>query len=151
MPEHLPKACIRNGCRNTSTDGTWVCASCKAADVERIRVQDVQRKQADLSGKLRAKRAWRDRLSPAVIAQNPICQRLCNGLQCRRPSSVVHHRIAPGADAHLFFSVYLDGVSQLIALCRDCHAEERDPKGTPGWCEGIHFVRTEFKPLGMLG
>jgi len=144
MPGHLPKACVRHGCYNVSTDGSSVCAACRELTATEDRARDAQRKRTDPSSHLRAKRAWRDRLSPSVIAKNSICQRLRNGERCRRPSSVVHHRIGPGADARKFFAVFLDGVSQLIALCEICHNEERDPGGTPQWREGVDFVRTEF-------
>jgi len=111
---------------------------------------DATRKRVDASTFLRNKRVWRDRTSPSIISANPICQRIRTNYlgqreQCRNASTVVHHRIGPNGDADKFFSVYLDGVSQLIALCAACHAEERDPGGTPHWVEGVDFTRTQYE------
>jgi len=141
VPNALPRACEhRPACPNYALPGKTRCAE----HLDDLRQRDSDRKSVDPSKHFRAMRAWRDRLSPSVIHQNPICQRLRAGEQCRRPSSVVHHRIGPGGDSRMFFSVFIDGVSQLIALCDICHDEERDPKGTPDWQEGVDYVRTEF-------
>jgi len=142
-PDFLPRACCRKGCKNSTTDGTWVCTECRAADAEQHRDRDALRKRTNETTFLRNKRAWRDRVSPAVLAHNPICQRLGhNGEQCRRPSRVVHHLKAPGTDAKKFFDI-----KNLIALCSECHPSS---EGTPDWKPGVDFVPTEFK-LAILG
>ncbi len=143
MAGHLPKACARQGCGNTSTDGHPLCVECRAAKAAEDKERDAQRKRTNPTSRLRAKRAWRDRLSPAMIAQNPICQRLDhNGEQCRNPSRVVHHLIAPGTDSRLFFDA-----KNLVALCETCHPSS---EGTPDWIAGRDFVPTVLK-IGMLG
>ena len=130
------------------------CPVCLAENCTRhtnaAQQSDAQRKRTDPNTFLRNKRVWRDRTSPSVIGQNVICQRIKPNYlgvmeQCRNQSQVVHHRIGPNGDAHKFFSVFLDGVSQLIALCEQCHGVERDPGGTPEWVEGRDFVRTNWK------
>jgi len=143
VPTLPPRAC--GTCKKGFTGAT--CPNCTKSRQN----DDATRKRVDASTFLRNKRVWRDRTSPSIISANPICQRIRmdyrNGTreQCRRPSTVVHHRIGPNGDATLFFSVYLDGVSQLIALCAACHAEERDPGGTPHWKENVDFVRTQYE------
>jgi hypothetical protein len=97
--------------------------------------------------------AW-PKLSRVVRARNPICQKIISlgsyrGEQCRHFSQLVHHRHGAIAHSELFLSVYdKEGVSNLIALCLNCHVDSDGTDGTNGtvnWREGIDFVRTEYK------
>jgi hypothetical protein len=94
------------------------------------------------------------KLSRVVRARNPICQKIVNaGLyrneQCHSPSVLVHHYHSPRTRPDLFLSVYDEnGVSNLIALCAQCHCDSDGTdgeNGAPLWVEGVDFVRTEFK------
>jgi hypothetical protein len=97
--------------------------------------------------------AW-PKVSRKVRSDNPICQKILNvGLykneQCHNASQLVHHRHGAIAYPELFLSVYdKDGVSNLIALCLNCHVDTDGTDGTNGtdnWIEGVHFVRTEYR------
>jgi hypothetical protein len=86
-------------------------------------------------------------IQPNVLMRNAQCQRLINGKRCWNGSTLVHHRISPRVRPDLFSAVFDEnGISNLIALCRDCHP---NTEGTPEWREGIDFVRTEFVLLGI--
>jgi hypothetical protein len=95
-------------------------------------------------------------IATVVKAKNPLCQKLIREggrlIRCRHFSYLVHHRLSPRQRPDLFLSVYDEnGVSQLIALCADCHPNS---EGTPDWKEGVEgpvppgggefFIRTEF-------
>jgi hypothetical protein len=89
------------------------------------------------------------KLSRTIKGQNPVCQRLERGVQCDKPSEITHHRHSPNSRPDLLLSVYDEqGVSNLLALCRDHHPPS---DGTPSWREGLpgdknaDFVRTVFR------
>ncbi len=97
---------------------------------------------------------------PKSLIRNPVCQKLiAEGsrlVQCRNASYLVHHRWSPRHRPELAYAVYDEkGVSQLIALCSECHPSD---DGTPHWCEategpippggGECFVRTVFSITG---
>lgn len=93
------------------------------------------------------------KLSRLLKAQNYQCQRLVKGVRCERLSEITHHRLSPTDRPDLKLSVYDEnGVSQLIALCREHHPPT---DGTPHWIEGkigdrnADFIRTEFGAISF--
>jgi 5-methylcytosine-specific restriction enzyme A len=73
----------------------------------------------------------------AFLAQNPICQKLINGLQCDRPATLVHHLRSP----RNFPDGFVDP-ENVAALCVACHPPS---EGTETWRAGVDFVKTVFK------
>jgi len=74
--------------------------------------------------------AWRN-CSKHLIRCNPICQRLWHGVQCHRPSVLVHHLEDPASAP----AKRMDPAN-LVALCRQCHP---NTTGDPG---GIAYAPT---------
>lgn len=74
-----------------------------------------------------------------MLSNNPVCQRLHNGVQCRNGATLVHHLLSPRQRPDLF--VVPDN---LVALCVNCHPSD---EGTPHWREGVDFVPTKFVVL----
>ena len=66
-------------------------------------------------------RAWRN-VSQLHRRYNPVCQRLENGIQCTRPSKVVHHLQDPSNAPDLSMDW-----SNLVSVCAEHHAG-----GAPG-------------------
>lgn len=108
-------------------------------------------------------KAWNGKcgVATAVKLRNPLCQKLfAEGsrlVRCRNASYLVHHRWSPRQRPELVYSVFDEkGVSQLIALCADCHPPD---EGTPHWREAVDgpippgggefFIRTAFSIMGI--
>jgi hypothetical protein len=70
-------------------------------------------------------RDWRDRTSPLMRSYNMICMRIIDGVQCTRPSKVVHHLIAPDKAPALAMDW-----RNLVAVCPEHHPASR-PGASP--------------------
>jgi hypothetical protein len=78
--------------------------------------------------------AWR-KCTKWIQNRNPVCQKINNGVQCMRLSTLTHHLISPRVAPDRLLDP-----TNLVALCARCHPRE----DTPNWKPGIDFVPTEF-------
>jgi len=102
-----------------------------AAAYDKMRADDVTRK-------MYGKSFWRRRYQPAMLANNPICQRLINGEQCHNPATLVHHLLSPRERPDLFTTP-----SNTVCLCAGCHPGGME--STPLWRPNVDYVPTVFK------
>ena len=127
--------CCESGCFQPAIRGTRWCAKHQANNS--VKVYDRIRNANDPIRKMYTRARWL-RLSGFLRRDNAQCQRIKKGLQCWKPSEVVHHLISPYVREDLFYTP-----SNLVCLCKDCHPG--GTSGTPDWKKGIDFVPTQFE------
>lgn len=132
------KFCKQVGCLNrTRNEGGY----CDGHKLENTTVQSRRLQNADPINKMYHREPWTS-YRIMLLNNNPICQRLHNGMQCTNASTLVHHLLSPRIYPQGFVSP-----DCTIALCANCHVPD---EGTPDWRVGIDFVKTVFS-LPNLG
>lgn len=132
-----PTICAELGCHQPTQRGSRWCDKHQDANsfLESRRNFDNDRRTNDPIYKMYSREPW-PRFRAIMLAQNPICQRIQNGAQCRNPAVLVHHLISPRARRDLF----VDPVN-VTCLCSHCHPPD---EGTPHWRPGADFAPTQF-------
>ena len=123
-----PSICRERGCGQPQVPPSHYCVKHQQAATRTQRVHDDVDKMYQRTRWLRF-RNW-------IHAQNPICQRINRGEQCRNPSKICHHLISPRRDP----SRFLDATA-VCMLCEHCHPPD---EGTETWRVGVDYVPTEF-------
>ena len=87
------------------------------------------------------RQSWRNErygLRAALLARNPVCQRIIDDEQCHNASRIIHHLTSPLDRPELFYET-----KNLVCVCVDHHPGGE--RGTPEWAEGRDFVSTRFE------
>lgn len=132
-----PRECREPRCAQPSVRGSVYCEA-HIKDNTRAR-KDAWRKANDPVRKLYQCVRWFT-FRGAMLQNNPVCQRLWEGEQCRHPATLVHHLRSPKERPDLFIVP-----SNCVALCEHCHPTT---EGTPTWREGVDYVPTRFRIMG---
>lgn len=126
------KICAQPGCTDVAEQGKDFCLKHQEDNYRKQAARDRVRHETD---KLYYRAPWLT-FRVTIIRQNPICQRIVKGEQCRNPSRVVHHLISPRVDKSKFLNP-----KNVAALCESCHPGGTE--GTPDWVPGVDFVPTK--------
>jgi 5-methylcytosine-specific restriction enzyme A len=119
------KSCTR--CHTVAERGSRFCLKHQNADA----IRDREYKAASPTRKLKDTKRW-EVVRRHILARDPICTGVVNGVPCPRLSEHVHHKInaekfvAAGGD-------YFD-MENLAGLCPSCHSRETSKEvGFAGW------------------
>jgi hypothetical protein len=123
-----PQACNESGCFYKAVSNGY-CAKHQAASSR------MKKHVMDETDKRYHRAPW-PAFRKLMLCQNPICQRIEKGRQCRNAATLVHHLWSPRVRPDLFVDP-----KNVVCLCVLCHTPE---DGTPWWREGKEFVKTEF-------
>jgi|SRR5580700_5406334 hypothetical protein len=107
------QACL--GCQKACKSS--YCDKCKAERQPIVRDRANHRND-DPCNKMYQTARWR-KLSNLLRDFNPVCLHVINGVQCRYPSKLVHHKISPRVDPSQFYSV-----PNLVPICFSCHPDD---------------------------
>jgi hypothetical protein len=139
MPNRLFQHCRENGCCNRTNTRSGYCADHEKDNtaLDRRKQHDAERRNDPVS-KMYHTPEW-----PAfrifIFNRNQICQRIgSDGMQCRFPSTILHHLISPRVKPELFLDPH-----NVVALCEHCHPPD---EGTPDWIAGRDFVVSIIEP-----
>ena len=133
-----PIVCGEPGCGATNVRGTRWCEKHQVSNTAAAARKQYDAERADdETRKMYATARWLN-FRGWLISQNPVCQKISNGVRCTRFSFLVHHIWSPRARPDLFTSA-----AHCVCLCALCHDARA---GTPEWRPGVDFVPTVFSP-----
>jgi hypothetical protein len=116
MSRACPTAC--RTCGKASDNGTSYCKLHVADSRIAARAYDKFVRAKDEIAKLYHTTLWR-RFRDSILARNPICALIVNGVQCTHAATLVHHIISPRQRRDLFTTA-----SNVAPLCADHHTDE---------------------------
>jgi hypothetical protein len=93
------RPCAEPNCVKLPPMGKRYCEQ-HASDNSRMQAERFRKTEDDIWKMYNGSR-W-ERFRQAILGQNPICQRLVDGQQCRHVARVVHHVISPRVRPDLF-------------------------------------------------
>ncbi len=113
MPSRIPRRCGNPQCRTVGIFDSGYCDPCKH---ERSAKKYAERKREG-----RVFNADDDRFRESVKMQNVFCQRVNNGVRCRRPSVIIHHLLEVASRPDLKYET-----ANVVMVCQSCHPRPDD-------------------------
>jgi len=91
------------------------CLDCRRAPAAKCQQQADRFRNRKVANTFENSSPWR-KCSHHIRRCNPLCQAIWWGVRCTRPSTLVHHLVAPEVDP-----AKRTDPSNLVALCEHCH------------------------------
>lgn len=131
MANRIPRKCLENSCHEVG-DFHATIGRCPE-HAHKVNAERGRARRGD-----RKYNVAEDDFREAILAQNPFCQRVIEGVRCRYPAVIIHHLITVREREDLKFHQ-----SNVVMCCRNHHPRPTDP-------DQGQFTPTIYALLGVV-
>jgi hypothetical protein len=113
MAERAYRYCKNPGCNVKFRGVGWYCPAHKESNL--VTQEASRRKTADPIWKRYNCVAWA-RFKLKFLSENPVCQRLRDGIRCQNRTTTCHHLVSPRKDPSRMYDP-----TNVVGVCEHCH------------------------------